>query len=41
MASGYITKAISNFFKEILLVFNIVLGEGFSIFLKFNIELIK
>ena len=41
MAGGCVTKAISNFFKEILLVFSIVLGEGSSIFLKFNIELIK
>ena len=35
------TKVINNFFKEILLVFNIVLSKGFSVFLKFNIELIK
>ena len=41
MASGYITKVISNFFKEIFLVFSIVLGKGFSIFLEFNIKLIK
>ena len=41
MASGCITKAISNFFKEIFLVFSIILGGGFSIFLEFNIELIK
>ena len=41
MASGCVTKAISNFFKEILLVFSIILGKGSSIFLKFNIELIK
>ena len=41
MAGGYIIKTISNFFKEILLVFNIILGEGSSIFLEFNIELIK
>jgi hypothetical protein len=41
MAGGYIIKAISDFFKEIFLVFNIILGEGFSIFLKFNIELVK
>ena len=32
------TKAISNFFKKILLVFNIILGKGSSIFLKFNIK---
>jgi len=41
MVSGYITKAISDFFKEIFLVFSIVLGKGFSIFLEFNIKLIK
>ena len=41
MASGYITKVINNFFKEILLIFSIVLGEGFSVFLEFDIELIK
>ena len=42
MASGCIVKVISNFFKEILLVFNIVLDKGFSIVvLKFNIKLIK
>ena len=41
MAGGCVTKAISNFFKEILLIFNIILGKGFSVFLKFNIELIK
>ena len=41
MAGGYITKAINNFFKEILLVFNIILSKGSGIFLKFNIELIE
>ena len=41
MASGCVTEAISNFFKEILLVFSIVLNKGSSVFLKFNIELIK
>ena len=41
MAGGCVTKAISNFFKEILLVFNVVLGKDSSIFLEFNIELIK
>ena len=35
------TKIINNFFKEILLVFNIVLGKGSSVFLEFNIELVK
>ena len=41
MASGCVTKAISDFFKKILLVFSIVLGKNSSIFLEFNIELIK
>ena len=41
MAGGYVTKAISNFFKEVFLVFSIVSGEGFGIFLEFNIKLIK
>ena len=41
VASGYIIKVINNFFKEILLIFNIILGKGFGIFLTFNIELIK
>jgi len=41
MASSCVTKAISNFFKKIFLVFSIVLGKGSSIFLEFNIEPIK
>jgi hypothetical protein len=41
MAGGCVTKAISNFFKEVLLVFSIILGEGSSVFLEFNIEFIK
>ena len=41
IAGGCVTKAISNFFKEILLVFSIVLGKDSSIFLEFNIELVK
>jgi len=41
IAGGYITKAISNFFKKIFLVFSIILGKDFSIFLEFNIEFIK
>ena len=41
MASGCVTEAISDFFKEIFLVFSIILGEGSSVFLEFNIELIK
>ena len=41
MASGCVAKAISDFFKEIFLVFSIILGKGFSIFLEFNIKLIK
>ena len=41
MAGGCVTKAISNFFKEVLLVFSIVLGEGSSVFLEFNIEFVE
>ena len=41
MAGSCVIKAISNFFKKIFLVFSIVLGKDFSIFLEFNIELIK
>jgi len=41
MAGGYVTKAINDFFKKIFLVFSIILGKGSSIFLEFNIELIK
>jgi len=41
MAGGCVTKAINNFFEEIFLVFSIVLGKGFGIFLEFNIEFIK
>ena len=41
MAGGCVTKAISNFFKEIFLVFSVVLGKDFSVFLEFNIELVK
>jgi len=36
-----VTKVISNFFKKVFLVFSIVLGKNSSIFLEFNIELIK
>jgi len=41
ITSGSVTKAIGNLFKEIFLVFSVVLGEDFSIFLELNIELIK
>ena len=41
MAGGCVTKAISNFFEEVLLVFSIVLGKGSSVFLEFNIEFVK
>ena len=34
-------KAIGDFFKEIFLVFSVVLGEDFSVFLELNIEFIK
>jgi len=36
-----VTEAISDFFKEIFLVFSIISGEGSGIFLEFNIELVK
>ena len=41
MTSGYVTKVISDFFKKIFLVFSIILGKNSSVFLEFNIELIK
>jgi len=41
MAGGCVTKVVSNFFKKVFLVFSIILGKNSSIFLKFNIELIK
>jgi len=41
MAGGCVTKAISNFFKEIFLVFSIIFSKGSGVFLEFNIELIK
>ena len=41
MAGGCVTKAISDFFKEIFLVFSIISGEDFGIFLEFNIKLVK
>ena len=34
-------EVISNFFEEILLVFNIISGEGSGIFLEFDIEFVK
>jgi len=41
MTSGSVTKAIGNLFKEIFLVFSVVLGEDSSIFLELDIELVK
>ena len=41
VTSSGITKAIGDLFKEIFLVFSIILGEDFSVFLELNIELIK
>jgi len=41
MTSGSVTKAIGNLFKEIFLVFSIILKEDSSVFLELNIELIK
>jgi hypothetical protein len=41
MTSGGITKAIGDFFKEIFIIFSVVLGEDFSVFLELNIKLVK
>jgi hypothetical protein len=41
MTSGGITKAIGDFFKEIFLVFSVILSKDSSVFLKLNIKLIK
>ena len=41
MAGGCVTKMVSDFFKEIFLVFGIISGKGSGVFLEFNIELIK
>jgi len=41
ITSGSVTKAIGNLFKEIFLVFSVVLGEDSSIFLELDIELVK
>jgi hypothetical protein len=35
------TKAIGDFFKEIFLVFSVVLGKNSSVFLELNIKLIE
>ena len=41
MTSGSVTKVIGNLFKEIFLVFSVVLEKDFSIFLELNIKLVK
>ena len=41
MTSGSVTKVIGDLFKKIFLVFSVILGEDFSIFLELDIELIK
>jgi hypothetical protein len=41
VTSGGITKAIGDLFKEIFLVFSIVLGEDFNVFLKLDIKLVE
>jgi len=41
ITSGSVTKAIGDLFKEVFLVFSVVLGEDSSIFLELNIELVK
>jgi len=41
MTSGSVTKTIGNLFKEVFLVFSVVLKEDSSVFLELDIELIK
>jgi len=41
VTSGNVTKAIGDLFEEIFLVFSIILGEDFSVFLELDIELVK
>jgi hypothetical protein len=41
MTSGGIIKVIGDLFKEIFLVFSIILGKDSSVFLKLNIKLVK
>ena len=41
MTSSSIAKAIGDLFKEIFLVFSVVLEEDFSVFLELDIELVK
>ena len=41
MTSGSVTKVINDLFKEIFLVFSVILGEDFSVFLELDIELVK
>jgi len=41
ITSSSITKAIGNLFKEVFLVFSVILREDSSVFLELNIELIK
>jgi hypothetical protein len=41
VTSGSVTKTIGDLFKEVFLVFSIVLGEDFSVFLELDIELVK
>ena len=41
MAGGCVTEVINDFFKEIFLVFSIISGKDSSVFLEFDIELVK
>jgi len=41
VTSSSVIKMIGNLFKEVFLVFSVVLGEDFSVFLELDIELIK
>jgi len=36
-----VTKTIGDLFKEVFLVFSIILGEDSSVFLELDIELVK
>ena len=41
VTNSSIAKAINNLFKEIFLIFSIVSGKDFGVFLELNIELVK
>ena len=41
ITSGSVIKTIGNLFKEVFLVFSVVLKEDSSVFLELNIELVE